>query len=156
MPVMPLMPLMPVDSRWEEMATGAEMDLRVLPDGDDYRAKNDGSAATTSSGRGGGKKGGKGNGGGKGSSGSSGSSGSNGNSQGSLDHLKQEDLQAVVIDLTGSNGGSKGEAGEAGDPSLMAKPPRVCDLYVTKPSYYTLYTPFIAVHTSMYTRYTCI
>ena len=27
-------------------------------------------------------------------------------------------------------------------------------LYVTKPSYYTLFTPFRAVHTPMYTRYT--
>ena len=28
--------------------------------------------------------------------------------------------------------------------------------YGTKPSLYTLYTPFRAVHTPMYTRYTCI
>ena len=125
--LLPEMPLMPVDSRWEGMATGAEMDLRVLPDGEDYRAKNDGSDATKK-GSGGGKKGGKGNGGGKGSSGSRDTQG-NGNSQGSLDHLKQEDLQAVVIDLTGSGGFTGTGATEAGDPRLMAKPPRVCDLY---------------------------
>ena len=67
-----------------------------------------------------------------------------------LDGRKEAAGQVSCWRACHSNPPGGGKKGQSSNPSAPGA------AYVLDPSYYTLYTPFRAVHTPMYTRYACI